>query len=1122
MLGGAAGYLDGPIASALIRNPSGLALDASGNLYFADSGNRRLRRISSDFTTVTTVAGSGTNGFLDGAGASARFGAIEDIAVDANKIYVADASNHRLRLITIVSGNATVTTLAGSGTVGDTVGAALSSNLNTPRSIALMPSGDIYFSDSLNHKIKKLSSGQVTTFTGTAAGYADGDENRARLNQPSGILTNNGKLLLVDYANHNLREILIGETYSKPDVYTIAGNNVAGNLDGVFGTARLSRPRSIVKDSLGNLFITDSSNHQVKKIDTSGNMTSFVGGTTAGFVDDTGAAARFNNPVDIVIDSSDNLYVADSGNHRIRKITPSGVVTTIAGTGIAGFLDGPDLAANLNSPRGLAINSLGEIFIADTNNHRIRKLAAGQVTTIAGAGAAFVDGDASRFNAPNDVALDNDGNIVVADTSNHAIRKLQFQNGKWIATTLAGGFSAGYKDGIASEALFSGPLNVTVDSTGKIYISDTNNRRIRRLNSNTVETIAGSGLYGFADLNLANSAFMLPEGLLIDNNKLLVADRDNSRIREINLSAFSSSSSNNPESNFEMITLLGQTGTAGYFDGTVEVARVNRPHGMVFDNAGNLYIADRNNNRIRKISTSGFVSNFAGSGTAGLLDGNKDTARFNQPIDLVFDSTGNLYVSDYGNHVIRKIDTSGIVSIFAGDNLNPGFINDTGTSARMRNPLGLAIDSSNNLYVAEWGNHVIRKITPGAVVTTFAGTGTAGYIDGAANIARFNRPWGLVIKNTGEIFVSDTSNHKIRKLTSTGQVSTFAGGNVAGFKDGDGQDALFNTPGFIKFDNSGNLVVADSENHRLRKINNSGAVTSLAGTGVAGYKDASLEESIMVRPRGLAMAGDQIYISEDTVNRIRVIQEKDIPDPIIVPPIVIQPVNKRPTLILLNEIEFDQLNSFKLREGINLNLKVFAYDAEDGYNVIKTMTWTSTLQGLLGTGNKVLDTSVLRAGKHDIIIKAIDGQGLAEILSFSLVVIAKDEDLGDGSGGGADRNGDGKVDEQDKVVEPLKVNDKIVKIMKPNKNIRSRNSKLKAVAFELTETNQVQNDVSEQIIWEFSKNGEDEELREFVSQGKSVSLNKLPRGLIKLYARVNDVESSTSLRINANKVELLE
>ena len=180
------------------------------------------------------------------------------------------------------------------------------------------------------------------------------------------------------------------------------------------------------------------------------------------------------------------------------------------------------------------------------------------------------------------------------------------------------------------------------------------------------------------------------------------------------------------------------------------------------------------------------------------------------------------------------------------------------------------------------------------------------------------------------------------------------------------------------------------------------------------------------------------------------------------------------------------------------------------------------MQGLLGTGNKVLDTSVLKAGRHDIIIKAVDSQSLAEILSFTLVVIDKDEDLGDGSGGGADRNGDGKIDEQDKIVEPLKVNDKIVKILKPKKNFRSRNSRLNAVAFELNETNQVQNDVSDQVIWEFTRNGQEQELREFVSQGKSVSLKKLPRGFITLYARVNDVESSTGLRINANKVEVLE
>jgi DNA-binding beta-propeller fold protein YncE len=211
------------------------------------------------------------------------------------------------------------------------------------------------------------------------------------------------------------------------------------------------------------------------------------------------------------------------------------------------------------------------------------------------------------------------------------------------------------------------------------------------------------------------------------------------------------------------------------------------------------------------------VSTFAGSGTAGYLDGTGTAAQFNQPYGLAFDSTGNLYVADLQNHRIRRITPSGVVTTFAGSGVN-GNVNGTGTAAQFNYPAGIAVDSAGNVYVADNGNRRIRKISPGGVVTTLAGSGAAGFADGTGVAALFNGPTGIAVDSAANVYVADRGNHRIRKITPGGVVTTIAGTGVLGFADGLGSTAQFYNPSDMGIDSTGNIYVADQSNHRIRKI----------------------------------------------------------------------------------------------------------------------------------------------------------------------------------------------------------------------------------------------------------------------------------------------------------------
>jgi len=319
-------------------------------------------------------------------------------------------------------------------------------------------------------------------------------------------------------------------------------------------------------------------------------------------------------------------------------------------------------------------------------------------------------------------------------------------------------------------------------------------------------------------------------------------------------------------------TLAG--GKQGFADGQGHNAQFSHPSGIAVDAVGNLYVADHWNNRIRKITPKGEVSTFAGSGKEGFADGQGSAAWFNQPSDIAIDATGNLYVADVVNHSIRKITPKGEVSTLA-DNGNRDFADGQESAARLYGPSGIAIDAAGNLYVAETAGNLILKVTPEGEVRVLAGGSESGLTDGQGYNARFDMPSGITIDRAGNLYVADTFNHRIRKVTLRGEVSTLAGGGSTdhdggGFADGKGRNARFGRPSGIAIDAAGNLYVTDTKNHRIRKVTPRGEVSTIAGDGEQGSADGKGSAAQFKAPSGIAVdSAGNLYVADTNNHRIR-------------------------------------------------------------------------------------------------------------------------------------------------------------------------------------------------------------------------------------------------------------
>ena len=678
--GGGSG--DGNIATAAsLYYPYSVAFDGSGNMYIADVYHNIIRKVAAGTGIISTIAGSGTQGYSGdgGAATSAEFYLPTGVRVDlSGNIYVVDYGNNRIRKI--IAGTGIITTVVGNGSTGYSGdgGAATAATLGCVNSITLDNSGNIFLADAGNNVIRKVAAGTgiITTIVGDGnPGYSgdNGQASAAELNNPFCVaLDGLGNLYISDYNNNVIRKVAAGTNV----ISTVAGNGSLGYSGdgGQAANAQLNNPYGLVLDGSGNLYIADTYNNCIRKVTAAtGVISTIAGNGTLGFSGDGGAAttAELNYPYGIALDGSGNLYIADVYNNRIREVA-GGIITTVAG-GATGSVGDGSAATNalLSAPAGVAVDGAGNLYIADHDNHRVRKVAAGTgiISTVAGTGTAGNSGDgslatAAQLNTPSGVALDGSGNLYIADESNNNIRKVTVSSGN--ITTIAGSGAAGFSgDGHAgTTAQLSAPLGIAIDGSGNFYIAYENNNRIRKITVSTgiISTIAGTGSAGNSgDGAAATSAQLnLPSGIAVDGfGNIYIADKQNNTVRKIAVGT-------------NTISTVAGNGTGGYSgdDNQATTAQLNFPTGVALDGSGNIYIADEGNNVIRKIVTgTGVITTIAGTGVAGFLGdaGLAVTAEFHFPRGITLDAAGNglALLTHGGNNRIRKVDN--MVSITTGE-----------------------------------------------------------------------------------------------------------------------------------------------------------------------------------------------------------------------------------------------------------------------------------------------------------------------------------------------------------------------------------------------------------------------------------------------------------------------
>ncbi len=647
-----------------------------------------------------------------------------------------------------------------------------------------------------------------------------------------------------------------GSTYA---ITTVAGV-ASGSADGTGAAARFFLPSAVAADSSGNLYVADSQNQTIRKITPSGVVTTVAGSVQAvGTADGTGSSARFDGPSGIAVDSSGNIYVADTGGSVIREISPGGSVTTIAGLASStGTADGTGSSARFFNPKGMAADASGNLYVSDYDGTKVRKIAkGGVVTTLAGSGntgSADGPGAAAEFGSICGVAVDGSGNVYVADEGNETIRMITPAG---VVSTLAGKTTTrGSADGTGSAALFSHPTGVSVDGSGNVYVVDSGNSTIRKVTpAGAVTTLAGTaGSIGSADGTAGAAQFNAPTMEAIDAaGNIVVADTGNDTIRKVTPGG--------------VVTTIAGTASPGSSDGTGGAARFNNPNTVAVDGLGNMYVADTGNNLIRKITPAGVVTSLAGApGVAGSTDGAGILARFSSPYGVAVDASGNVYVADAGNDTIRKVTPAGVVTTLAGAPGKAGSADGTGAAAAFNYPEGVSLDGAGNIYVADTGNQTIRKITPAGLVTTLAGSaGKAGYVDATGSAAQFNQPSGIATDASGNLYVADFNNGTVRKVTPGGVVTSVVISGTIPYIAG------------VAVDASGNVYAALLG--EIVEVSSGGGLTTLAGQElVYGGADGVGSAAQFSNPRGLALdASYNLYVADTNNNTVRTGRQSSLP-----------------------------------------------------------------------------------------------------------------------------------------------------------------------------------------------------------------------------------------------------
>lgn len=778
----------GPATMAALSLPSGVALDRLGDLYIADQGNLRIRKIDLN-GIITTIAGNGLIGYSgdDVAATEASLKVPAGVAVDLlGNVYIADTGNSRVRKVDV---NGIITTVAGTYTNGFSGdgGAATDARLGSPFALAIAGNGNLYITDDYYNRVRQVdTNGIITTFAGSG--------------------TNNG--------------------------YSGDG--------GAATNASLSHPRGLAVDLAGDLFIGDS-NYRVREVDTNGIITTVAGNGTNGYSGDGGAAsnATISVAMGLAVDGKGNLFVADNGNQVVREVDSNGIIATIAGSGTPGFSGdgGPATNATLSDPEGLAVNEDGDLILADWQNNRIRKVFSPGGPTLARHHVGALD--AGEYSVVVSSPYGSATGVVAALTVQlppDIIAQPQSE-------TVTNGDPTSFGVGVFGDAQFffqwqKSGTNLT--DNANISGSTTSNLVLNAAGTNDSGnySVIITNSYGSVTSHIAVLTVGLPPSIAAQSTNVVVI---NHGVATFNVTATGtgplfyqwfmngSQSLNNSLTRVAGRLIPNLPGFAGD-GGPAYLATLNNPTFLACDGWGNLFIVDEGNARVRRVDTNGIITTVAGGGFA--LDGFPAVgAQLSMPEGVAVDSNGNLFIADFNDLRIRKVDGRGYISTVAGNGVF-GFSGDGGlaTNANIGFSDGLTVDNSGNLLFA--ANNRIRRVDTNGIITTVAGLGAYGYSGdgGPATNASFNEAFDVKVDGIGDLVISDFENNRIRMVDSNGVITTIAGNGSAGYS-GDGYaatNASLYWPSGIALDLSGNLFIADSKNKAVRKINTAGNITTIA------------------------------------------------------------------------------------------------------------------------------------------------------------------------------------------------------------------------------------------------------------------------------------------------------
>lgn len=851
-----------------------------------------------------------------------------------------------------------IITVAGSGTRGSAGdgGLALAADLNYPFGICVDVPGNLFIADYSNSRIRKVdTNGIISTVAGGGTpdtnntGFAGdgGPGTNAQLNLPTCVaFDNGGNMFICDGYNNRIRKLAPDGTIST----AVGGGMLWG--DNIAATnCTLTLPIYVAFDQQNNMFIADATDSRIRKVDTNGIITTVAGNGVIAFGGDGGFAtnASLMEPSAILPTSSGDLLISDWGSDRIRIITSDGLIQTFVGNGLgspgSGSYSGDGGAATnagLYSPAGLAVEPSGSFLIADSENNAIREVDTNGIITTA-VGTALNAG----LSKPLGVAVDPVGNIFIADSYNHRIREVPVQGATYSMNNLAGTNSGDYDVVITSPygsitsqvatltvllppSITSQPISRTVAVTKSTSFSVScggtspfsyqwlfNSSPLAGATSNVLAfsfvdaTNAGNyqvivtNLYGSTTSTVAKLTVTLPPTITLQpmGSTNALGGTMTFSVGYTGTPPFTCrwrlNGTNLPIGVISTIAGSGpsypSSGSYNGDGGRATNARLCNPYGIALDGKGRILIADTSNYRVRMVDTNGLISTLAGSGTRGYSgDGSWATnAYLSQPVGLAIDPAGGFLFADQGNHRIRKVTMDGMINIIAGSGpyypALGGFGGDGGfaTNARLYQPKGVCVGSAGSIFIADTGNNRLRAIGTDGLISTFSGNGTRGDAGdaGPASGAQLSQPSHVAFDAWGNMFIADTENHCIRKVDTNGIISTVVGIGLALYRgDGDlATNAALSYPSAVAVDLFGNLLIADSGNSVVRIVLTNGIISTLVGKSTGFFGDGGIATSAKLATAACIAVdsdSDTLYIADTFNHRVRkVVSYRELADP---------------------------------------------------------------------------------------------------------------------------------------------------------------------------------------------------------------------------------------------------